>query len=640
MKKIILNILVVLALLLIPNIVNAAATGTSENPYIVVDEEELSAAIEEGGHIRLEENIDVGDFTGAKFTVATDKTVVLDLNGYTLSGKNNDENVSTNLITNNGNLTIKDTSSNKTGKITLDDTKVKLKKWAYGIHTINNCGVLTVNSGIIENTGGTDVPYAIDNNSTVRNVKVTVNGGKIVSKVLGIRAFANSTTKTNEIIINGGNVTGGSSGIWVQQPNANADKATLTINGGTVIGEKYNGAYADINNSVAGEAVTFNITGGKIENNSATGGTLSFLPCSGNLLDNVKINLNITGGEIINKNAEGNALFDIGYIPTNTSNVTVKGGTFSSNVENYIDKNVVICKDVGNAYIVGKEHTIKVEDVDGGDVTVSTTKAIVGETITINVKEQDGYKLVKLTYVPIGETTETNLTSTIAFTMPNKDIEIIAEFEKVTQKVEATNQVEDAEKVEEVLSNTLEDVIKEDTKLAEEIKNKNIVVKVEIEDKKVNNEEKELIKKELKEELKEDIDIVKYIDITIAVKDVESGDKLGELSKIKESIKFTVDLPTDLPEVEEGFTRIYYIVRNHNGKVEILDTELSKDGKELQFSSDLFSTYAIAYKDIENVNSTKDETPKTGIADNFVEIITIIAVVSAGASIYFCKKRR
>ena len=58
---------------------------------------------------------------------------------------------------------------------------------------------------------------------------------------------------------------------------------------------------------------------------------------------------------------------------------------------------------------------------------------------------------------------------------------------------------------------------------------------------------------------------------------------------------------TDLPKVEEGYTRTYYIVRNHNGVVEILDTKVSEDGKSLNFESDKFSTYALAYEDVAKV---------------------------------------
>ena len=55
---------------------------------------------------------------------------------------------------------------------------------------------------------------------------------------------------------------------------------------------------------------------------------------------------------------------------------------------------------------------------------------------------------------------------------------------------------------------------------------------------------------------------------------------------------FKVAIPTDL--IKEG--REYFIIRIHNGLAEKLDTTLNEDGT-LSFSTDKFSTYALAYAD-------------------------------------------
>ena len=128
------------------------------------------------------------------------------------------------------------------------------------------------------------------------------------------------------------------------------------------------------------------------------------------------------------------------------------------------------------------------------------------------------------------------------------------------------------------------------------------------------------------------------------------------MPEVKEAITFTVAMPEDLPEIKEGYVRIYYIVRNHEGEVEFIPTTLSADGKTLTFTSDKFSTYAIAYADIEDIDDNtsegtgnsgagvaipepdKDKTtaPKTG--DNVIIVAAIALVAVAG--IVICRKIR
>ena len=102
--------------------------------------------------------------------------------------------------------------------------------------------------------------------------------------------------------------------------------------------------------------------------------------------------------------------------------------------------------------------------------------------------------------------------------------------------------------------------------------------------------------------------------------------------------------------------RIFYIIRNHNGQIDILETDVTEG--VLKFESDQFSTYAIAYKDVEtsgqgetitqpentpvaddskdNVNTEKKDNgiPQTG--DNII-IYAILAVISF-AGIVIVKK--
>ena len=181
--------------------------------------------------------------------------------------------------------------------------------------------------------------------------------------------------------------------------------------------------------------------------------------------------------------------------------------------------------------------------------------------------------------------------------MPNSDVtvEVIYSKKIVKQEVQIPDAVEDAEKVEDVLLESL----KQDSSFKEVVENNNVKVDVQVSEDKVNTAEKEEIEEKLE---KEGLTAGKYFDITIAVINKDTGATEGTLDVLTEKIKFTIEIPEDLPEVAEGFVRKYYIIRNHIGQVEYLQTELSADGKSLSFETNKFSTYTLAYADVKTTN--------------------------------------
>ena len=123
---------------------------------------------------------------------------------------------------------------------------------------------------------------------------------------------------------------------------------------------------------------------------------------------------------------------------------------------------------------------------------------------------------------------------------------------------------------------------------------------------------------------------------------VKAGEKSYNLHELTEKVNLTVAVPKDIPAVAEGYTRTYYILREHNGVVEKLETTLSKDGMNLTFATDKFSTYGIVYLDNKTPVTEDEETenPKTydGIT-NYVVIGGISIVTLAGVCFYISKKR-
>lgn len=325
--------------------------------------------------------------------------------------------------------------------------------------------------------------------------------------------------------------------------------------------------------------------------------------------------------------------------------IIVKGGSFynfdPSNAdvgegEIVVPEGYKVVKN-GDWYTVYGTHTITVKDVEGGKVTANKTKAIVGETIALTVETKEGYKLERIDVD--ADRMGDSLIGTTTFEMFNSDVTVTPVFTKLKTNAEVPNNVANAEKVESMLIEAL----KENKELAEAIKNKNVEIKVEVKEKEVTKTEKETIGTAVNQK-DTDLKVANYIDITIIVKDADNGDSLGKLSTVKEAITFTVAVPENLPKLEEGYERIFYIVRNHNGEIDLLDA--TEANGELKFKSDKFSTYAIAYKDVKKATDTTDDAtdstikddeeiknvetnnPKTG--DNIIMYISIAIVAVAG----------
>ena len=127
--------------------------------------------------------------------------------------------------------------------------------------------------------------------------------------------------------------------------------------------------------------------------------------------------------------------------------------------------------------------------------------------------------------------------------------------------------------------------------------------------KNVSDEQKELINSVLKSDDK----VGMYVDISVllTVTDAE-GNVITDKALVSETAtKFTVKmkLADELLQKDSSKIRTYQVVRLHDGKSEILDSEWDASTGTLSFETDKFSTYAISYsdKDKETVKEpTKD----------------------------------
>ena len=138
--------------------------------------------------------------------------------------------------------------------------------------------------------------------------------------------------------------------------------------------------------------------------------------------------------------------------------------------------------------------------------------------------------------------------------------------------------------------------------------------------------------------------IALYADISLIVQASDTGEYLGSLHKTDEPIQLAIAVPADLAASGNPV----YVLRLHNGVVERLETTV-EDGYAY-FSSDLFSTFALAYDvnevavdNDDNVDNVDNVTPPdTGDASNTVLWLVLMGLsvaVALTAVLIFKKKR-
>ena len=514
--------------------------------------------------------------------IGENKNITLDLNGNTLTTWAKVEK---------GNLIVDDTAGDG-----------KLVNRQYAIEVSN--GSFTLKNGTIESKKN----YAIYG---LNDSLITINGGSIIADGDYACLGSNNTTGDATFVINGGTLTSKWQAIYLANP------VGLTVNGGT------------INGGIALRMGVLNITGGTINaviedasqydliedyyslNNGypwlsdaifAMSGTYTTTSEKGNGLE-----INITGGTINAKNGLGSALviYDIGKVEQDIK-VNISGdAVLNSTATDRGAYDILNLEDIGitNPKTGYGEHYNSVKTI----ITGGTFSSDVTEYLDNVVYEQDEN---------------------------GKVVEIIYETELDTDNLPEDSYIgiPDSEDLEEVLLESLAGNDDIDTEY------KNVSINVMFEDKEVEELSEEIEKATSK--IGDDVQVLKYFDLSIKVVDTDNDDELGSITELTKKIKFSLTLPEELPEVKEGFTRKYYIIRVHGTEVEVLDATLNEEGNEVIFETDKFSEYALAYNDVEessNETTTpeekKDEVVPPDTFDSIISYI-IITVVAAGLTIY------
>lgn len=518
------------------------------------------------GEIVLDE-----DYT-ENVTIPEGKNITIDLNGNTLTGEINVLGTLTVKSSKEGGQIVKTDGEQNNAAIYVGDfneeTKTKIE------------GKFTLESGSVISEKGFGI--ACFSGSTA-----TINGGEVKAVYSGLSG--NNTLGSMNFIINGGVITA-QYGPAIYMPGPVSLKMTNgTLNGGislrmgkvNITGGIINAATADFDSF--GDYYYKSVNAWLEDALYVWGGTYTSKDeGTTNILD-----LNITGGTFNASNKLGSAvaIYDIGKVSQEIK-VNISGN--AKLLTNSLNRNaydVLTLSDAGvtnikagynNPEFVGKIKT----SITGGTFSTSVLPYLTNEYVETKINNQ--------------------------FVVEKQKVNVDAPVVDGTNVKEVTMGVKKTSELEEVLKSSL-------TKSQIDFEGFNPTVNIII----VKQDEEQVQEQNLKnikkfiEEKNNNIKTSDYFDITLNVLEPRTQEIMGILNELTGKIQFEIAIPDSLKQISKEYSRTFYIIREHEGEVEILPTTL-KDGK-LLFETDKFSTYVLAYEDIKN--------PKT--FDSTISYITL-----------------
>lgn len=242
------------------DLTEAAEAGTQEKPTVVNNADELKAAVEAGGYIKLNANITA--------SIEITNEVHLDLNGKTLT---NEADKPTITVANGGSLTVDGSGTvdnvshakpavlnQQGGTVVLSGgsyTRSKEDSEKNSFYNLQNLGTMTINSGVSVTADGhysslvANGWYNGSQNTAKQEANLTITGGTFTAgEGKNVLMFTGKAKEGGTVNISGATMTG----------NLNLSKAAeVTISGTTITGSIKTAAGANVaikdNSTVTGE---------------------------------------------------------------------------------------------------------------------------------------------------------------------------------------------------------------------------------------------------------------------------------------------------------------------------------------------------------------------------------------------------
>ena len=303
----------------------------------------------ENGVIKLTENVTLTE----RWEVAANTEITLDLNGYSITSAGQ-------VIMNNGKLTITDNKGG--GKI------VSTGSQAIGV---GSNSVTNIQKAIVESVEGAVITgYATGATINIYDGTFSASDNAVIAGNGKSREGTGNTINISGGVFNGRITTGGYVACGIYAPwkdNINVTGGTFNITGGA-------GIVARAGNVTVTNAV-FNTTGnatGKV------GDSRVVVPCSAIVFDsqanypamNNDSVIHVVSGKF---NSEMNAVSMIKN-DNETDRVAVTGGTFSSDVSDFVDSQPVAQRNNGE-YVVGTSAVVSAANTDGSITIVEGNDA-------------------------------------------------------------------------------------------------------------------------------------------------------------------------------------------------------------------------------------------------------------------------
>ena len=416
-------------------------TEITEGPdgtFIVGELDESNSVAEVGGqhYATLQEAIDAVEREGQVVTLNRDttenvkvsagKTLILDLNGHNLTGKADSW-----ALVAEGDLTIRDSKASAEGPVVSADYetvtyasgKIESASSGYAVQ-VQNGGNLVLESGTVIATKGNGINVLAQQtpNGEVVSSSLTVKGGYVNSEEYGLGAYGNKAVLnvSGGVIVADNNAVVAGNGTVNETTNAGGTEINLT--GGTLIGHITSSGYiacgvyhpqsgkltisgdvdiyADGGVGVLMRAGTAEITGGTITGTGTAAGWVgdnkNAIPCSGVVYDEAAKypalasgdKASISGSAVIKATGAGvDSVVVRTSDETKESRMEISGGTFSSDVSDYLAKGFSLIANSDGTFGVDRLNESNAAAVVNGTYYGTLAEAVGaaqdGQTVTV-----------------------------------------------------------------------------------------------------------------------------------------------------------------------------------------------------------------------------------------------------------------